>query len=158
MRHPPQWQMFPGRLRPHCLWFAEPLFRKLNGWAWGMGGLRKLHIEKIQYRRNELQFAGYEFLVVMLMELTPCRLICSYRCIGSGWPLRLQFTLPGLVWSRERKHQTLRNFDCWTSCNWRLESSGCSLVLVVCQFWTFRSVLFHPVQPSGQYMYRQFNL
>lgn len=50
-----------------------------------MGGLRKLHIEKLRYRRNELQFAGYEFLVGMLMEVkgfwavTPCRLACSYR-------------------------------------------------------------------------------
>jgi len=50
-----------------------------------MGGLRKLHNEKLRYHRNELQFAGYEFLVAMLMEVegfwavTPCRLACSYR-------------------------------------------------------------------------------
>ena len=50
-----------------------------------MGGLRKLHTEKIRYRRNELRFAGYEFLVAMLMEVkgfwavTPCRLVCSFR-------------------------------------------------------------------------------
>jgi hypothetical protein len=34
-----------------------------------MGGLKKLHIEKLRYRRNELQFAGCEFLVAMLMEV-----------------------------------------------------------------------------------------
>ena len=51
-----------------------------------MGGLRKLHIEKLQCRRNELQLAGYEFLVAMLMEvkgfwaMTPCRLACSTDC------------------------------------------------------------------------------
>ena len=164
MGHPPHWQMFPSRLRPHGLWFAGPLFRNLNGWAGGMGGLRKLHIEKLRYLRNQLQFAGYEFLVAMFMEVkgfwavTPCRLACSYSCIGRAWPHRLQFTLHGFVWSWERKQQTLRNLcNCWTSCHWRLKCSGWSFVLVVWQFWTFRSVLFHPVPHSGHYMYHQFN-